>query len=166
MRNDKVKVAEIIKTIQMKKTVMMAVLLAGLTATAQKGERAHRDAMKDLTPEQVATLQTKKMTLALDLTEVQQQQIKAIQLENAEMRKAKMEERKAQKEEREAKKPTSEERYAMANARLDHQIAQKAEMKKILSEEQYTQWQRMQHRKGRHGYNRHGKDRNRSGKRK
>lgn len=145
---------------------MMILLLAGFTATAQKGERTHRDAMKDLTPEQVATLRTKKMTLALDLTEAQQKQIKVIQLENAEMHKAKMEERKASKEDGEAKKPTSEERYAMANARLDHQIAQKAEMKKILSEEQYTQWQQMQHRKGRHRNGKNGKSRDRHGKKK
>lgn len=142
---------------------MMVVFLVGLTATAQQGKRTHRDAMKDLTPEQVATLKTKKMTLALDLTKAQQKQVKVIQLENAERRKAQMEERKAQREEGEVKKPTSEERYAMANARLDHQIAQKAEMKKILSEEQYAQWQTMQQHKSQR---RDGKGRDRHGKRK
>jgi hypothetical protein len=121
--------------------------------------------MKDLTPEQMATLQTKKMTLALDLTEAQQAQVKALHLENAKMRKTKMEERKAQKEEGEAKKPTSEERYAMTNARLDHQIAQKAELKSILSDEQYAQWEKMDHRKGKHRKGNSGKDHGSKGKR-
>jgi hypothetical protein len=38
----------------------------------------------------------------------------------------------------------------MQNERLDRMIAHKAEMKKILSEEQYTRWERMAHQKGKH----------------
>jgi len=124
-------------------------------AQREHHEGGHR--MNDMTPEQMATLKTKKMTLALDLTEAQQTKIKALQLEDAKMRKTKMEEHRAQKEAGEAKKPTSEERYAMTNAHLDHQIAQKAEMKKILSDEQYSKWEKMQHRRGRHGMERRGK---------
>lgn len=145
---------------------MMVMFLAGLTASAQKGEGTHRESMRDLTPEQIATLQTKKMTLVLDLTAEQQTQIKAIQLENAELRKAKMEERNAQKKEGKTKEFTAEERYDLANARLDHQIAQKARMKEILSEAQYEQWQRIENHKGMHRHAKHGKNRNRQGKRK
>lgn len=135
----------------MKKVIVLLLCMVGLTAMAQKGENGYRGGKKDLTPEQMATLQTKKMTLALDLTQEQQTTIQAMNLEKAKMRKAKMETRKAAKERVEAKKPTAEERYAMQNKRLDQMIAHKAEMKNILSEEQYERWEKMAHRKGIHG---------------
>lgn len=145
---------EKIKTkIIMKKIAIVLMLLVGVTAIAQRGERGSREGKKDLTAEQVATLKTKKATLALDLTEAQQGQMKTLFLENAKMQKTKMTERKAQKEKGETKKRTSEERYALANERLDHQIAQKAKLKSILSDEQYTKWEKTQRRrsKGRKG---------------
>ncbi len=134
----------------MKKIVIVLMLLVGVTSIAQKGERGNRERMNDLTPNQVATLQTKKATLDLDLSESQQGQMKSVLLENAKMRKTKMDARKEQKESGETKKPTSEERYATANERLDHQIAQKAKMKNILSDEQFAKWEKMNHRKGNH----------------
>jgi len=144
----------------MKKVIIAVILLVGFTSMAQKGERGARDGrggMQDLSSEQMATLETKKMALALDLTQKQQEQIKSLQLEKAKRRKTKMEARKAQKEAGEAKKPTSEERYEMINDRLDHQIAQKAEMKKILSEEQYNKWDQHQQRKNKHHNGKHHK---------
>lgn len=129
----------------MKKLILLVVLMAGITAIAQKPERerGHRGDMGNMTPEQMATLQTKQMTLALDLTDAQQKQIQSLNLENATARSAKREEMKAKKESGEAKKMTSEERYAMQTARLDHQIAQKEKMKKILNTEQYEKWEAM-----------------------
>jgi len=124
--------------------------MVGLTAMAQRSENRHRGEMKNLTPEQTATLQTKKMTLALDLSQEQQTKIQALNLEKAKDRKAKWEARKAAKESDDATKPTADERYAMQNARLDQMIAQKAEMKNILSADQYDKWQKMAHRKGKH----------------
>lgn len=131
----------------MKKTIIALVLLIGFTAAAQKGkEKSKKDKM---TIEQRVALQTKKMTLALDLTEAQQQQVSALHLKNAKLGKVKMEERKAKKERDENKKPSADERYAMQMERLDHKIAQKAAMKKILSKEQLIKWQKMaSHRKG------------------
>ncbi|MGB5497437.1 MAG: hypothetical protein WBM77_00750, partial [Maribacter sp.] len=82
----------------MKKVIVLVALMAGFTAMAQKGERGHKGDYKNMSVEQMATLQTKKMTLDLDLTEVQQSKIQALNLENAKKRKAKMEERKALKE--------------------------------------------------------------------
>ncbi|SDM64748.1 DUF4890 domain-containing protein [Kriegella aquimaris] len=146
----------------MKNVALVVLLLVGMTAMAQKGKGNHRGAMKDLTPEQVATLQTKQMTLALDLSQAQQSKIQAVNLENAELRKTKMEERKAAKKEGDAKRPTSEERYAMKSEMLDHQIAQKAEMKKILSEDQFEKWTKMKHSKRNH--HRGDKDRQRARK--
>ncbi|MEP3209307.1 MAG: hypothetical protein ABJN95_08965 [Maribacter sp.] len=135
----------------MRKVVIAMMLLVGVTTLAQRGERNNRGGMKDLSPEQMATLQTKKATLALDLTEAQQAQMKALFIENAKIRKAKMEEKQARKEREDATKPTSEERYAMANRRLDLQIAQKEKIKQILSEEQMEKWEKIQHRRGKHG---------------
>ncbi|WP_411032389.1 hypothetical protein [Spongiimicrobium sp. 3-5] len=134
----------------MKKVVLVVMLCVGVTALAQKekGREHHRNAFKDMSPEQVATLHTKKMTLALDLNETQQQQIQQLNLENAISRKAKIEERKALKEKNENQKPTTDERFEMLNLRLDDKIAHQQKVKQILSEKQYDQWKRMQHKKG------------------
>ncbi|MCK0148001.1 hypothetical protein MWU78_20310 [Arenibacter sp. F26102] len=143
----------------MKKLIVLVVLMAGITTMAQKPERERgsRGDMKDMTPEQIATLQTKRMTLALDLTDAQQKQIQSINLDNAKNRAEKMQEMKAKRESGEAKKLTSEERYAMKTAMLDRQIAQKEKMKKILNNEQYEKWEKMKgegHRRGK-GMQRH-----------
>ncbi|WP_405413003.1 hypothetical protein [Maribacter sp. Asnod1-A12] len=129
----------------MKKLIMAILVMAGISATAQDHNmKGKRDSMKDFTPEQVATLQTKKMTLALDLDESQQSKIKTILTEDAAARKAKMEERKSNKED--GKKVLSaDEKYAMQNERLDHQIARKEQMKSILNTDQYEKWVKMDH---------------------
>ncbi|MEO0573269.1 MAG: hypothetical protein AAF039_16295 [Bacteroidota bacterium] len=128
------------------KMLVASALLIGAMASAQReGYGAQRGALhQDLTAEQLATLKTKKMTLALDLNEKQQEAIFEFNVANAEFRKEKMEERKAQKERGERSRPTSEERYSMANAQLDRMIAQQKELKKILNDEQFDQWKKMQ----------------------
>lgn len=136
----------------MKKLVIIALAFFALQATAQERKRGQHgkeraQKMMNLSAEEAATLQTKKMTLFLDLNESQQAKIHKINLENATKRKAMMEARKAKKESGNAKKPSKEERLAMANARLDHQIAMKAKMKDILNEEQYAKWEKAQARK-------------------
>lgn len=141
----------------MKKLLIIAVALLALQVTAQeqkkekgnKGERAQK--MMNLSAEEIATLQTKKMTLRLDLNESQQAEIMEINLENATTRKAMMAERKAKKESGEAKRPTQEERLKMENARLDHKIAIKAKMKTILNEAQYVKWEEGQMQKAEKG---------------
>lgn len=133
----------------MKKVLILALAMFALQATAQqpnkkgnKGERVNK--MMNLSAEEIATLQTKKMTLFLDLNESQQAKIQKINLENATKRKAMMAERKARKESGEAKRPTEEERLKMANAKLDHKIAMKAKMKDILNDKQYAKWEKAQ----------------------
>ncbi|WP_092580789.1 DUF4890 domain-containing protein [Hyunsoonleella jejuensis] len=125
----------------MKKLIMVVLAICTIQVVAAQGPNQNRKAMANLEPEEIATLQTKKMTLHLDLTDAQQQDIYKINLENAKLRKAHMAERKARKENSEASKPTKEERLAMANKMLDHKIEVKAKMKKILNEEQYTKWE-------------------------
>jgi len=133
----------------MKKIVIILIALVTLQVMAQERKREFRDeargermeAMKDLTPEEMATLKTKRMTLHLDLTADQQKKIQALNLEQAEIRKTKMEEHRAMKEKGEMKELTKEDRFKMMNERLDHQIAIKQEMKTILNEEQYKKWE-------------------------
>lgn len=120
---------------------MVALAICTIQITAAQGPNKNRKAMANLEPEEIATLQTKKMTLRLDLTDAQQDDIYKINLENAKLRKAHMAERKARKESGEATKPSKEERLARANKMLDHKIAMKAKMKNILNEEQYAKWE-------------------------
>ncbi|QHI36766.1 hypothetical protein IMCC3317_21360 [Kordia antarctica] len=117
----------------------------------EKGKKS----MKDFTPEQMAQLQTKKLTLALDLSQNQQQRVLALNTTAAKVRKQKMEAHKAKMEKKE--KPTAEEKYAMANERLDAKIAHKQQMKQILSKEQYEKWEKMHARKGKGKKKRKGK---------
>ena len=133
----------------MKKIVIILFALVAIQITAQEkkrdqqrdGQRAQMEAMKDLSPEEIATLQTKKMTLHLDLNEAQQKKVETLFLEEAKLRKAKMEERKAMKEGAERKTITKEDKFKMMNARLDHQIEMKQKMKSILNDEQFEKWE-------------------------
>ncbi|MBD1263087.1 DUF4890 domain-containing protein [Maribacter polysiphoniae] len=125
----------------MKKVIVLIALIVGTTAMAQQRKDGKRNSMKDMTAEQMATLQTKKMTLDLDLTDAQQTKILALNLENAKKRKAKMEERQAMRNSGDRPKLTSEEKYAMQAERLDAAIAHKAALKKILNDDQYAKWE-------------------------
>jgi protein CpxP len=141
----------------MKRLLVIAIALISIQGIAQearkerpnKQERSQK--MNDLTPEEAATLQTKKMVLHLDLNEKQQKDIYQLNVENASQRKAMMETRKANKESGSMEKPSKEERLKMMNTKLDHQIAMKAKMKTILNAEQYSKWEetqeKMAHRK-------------------
>ena len=123
----------------MKKLIVLAIAICAVQITTAQGPRNGNKAMQNLSAEEMATLQTKKMTLALDLTASQQDDIYQINLENAKMRKVRMEERKAKRESGENMKPSEKERVEMANKMLDHKIAMKA--KKILNAEKYNKWE-------------------------
>ncbi len=127
----------------MKNVLLIALMLCSIAITAQdsKGDRTEsrkemRQKMKDLTPEQVASLKTKKMTLQLDLTETQQAKVEELQLEIAKKRKEHFENRKDRKE------LTSDELFEKRSEMLDGKIALKAKMKSILTEEQYQKWEK------------------------
>lgn len=141
----------------MKKLVLIAIALVTINATAQEhrkelrskehkmeNERGDRKEMlKDLTPEEVATLQTKKMTLHLDLTSAQQTKIQALNLEQAKLRKEKMEAREKMIENKDSR-PSKEDRFKMMNEKLDNQIAVKQKLKSILTTEQFEKWEQTQ----------------------
>ncbi|NMH89746.1 hypothetical protein [Flavivirga algicola] len=134
----------------MRKLTVIVIALISIQAIAQterrdRPERAQK--MNNLSAEEMATLKTKKMTLFLDLNESQQIEVQKINLENATLRKKMMEERKARRANGTSQRPTKEERLKMENARLDHKIAMKAKMKKILDKDQYARWEKAQLRK-------------------
>ena len=132
----------------MKKLILTLTLLTGVLLTAQEMRpRKHHHKQDDLTVEQRATLQTKRLALALDLTENQQKQVQKLKLEQEELRQSKRAEMKAKREANDEKGISKEERYKHELERLDHMISFKAEMKSILNQSQYEKWERMQHHK-------------------
>jgi periplasmic protein CpxP/Spy len=144
----------------MKKLVLIVMALVAMQVTAQEQRREHKQRdkqersqrFKDFTPEQIAELQTKKMALRLDLTEAQQRDIKKIHLANAKERQAKREEQKLKREKNNGEKLSKEERYDIMNERLDKQISNKKEMKRILSKEQFEKFERNLNLKQRKGH--------------
>ena len=135
----------------MKYILKILVLLFSLSVFAQQpprgmdSERGKRpnnrmQAMKTLTPEQEATLWTKKMTLELDLNQNQQDQMYALILEKTKKIKLRMENK---PEER----PSKEEVYNMHISRLDEAIAMKESLKKILNDYQFAQWELIKNKK-------------------
>ena len=72
----------------MKKVLLTAALLIGMLGYSQRGQHfdSEQRGMKDMSPEQIAILKTKKMTLALDLSAAQQKEIQELNLENANQR--------------------------------------------------------------------------------
>ncbi|AOW21687.1 hypothetical protein [Urechidicola croceus] len=118
----------------MKKLAFVLVVLFAINTQAQQRmDRQQR--VKDLTPEQFATLQTKKMTLDLDLSEDQQKKVQKLNQEIAENLKKARENR--------DEDLTQDERFEIKNKMLDKQIAHQKEMKKILNEEQFEKWQKI-----------------------
>ncbi len=144
----------------MKNWIFTGLLLLGLSLSAQRGPRyhnAHSDAPK-LTTEQIATLQSKKLTLALDLSESQESRIRELLEERIASKREQFQQR------REGADSTGMRRqrpnFDSLDERLDNQIAFQRELQEILSEEQYQQWKEMrQHRKKpqRHPRRMHGK---------
>jgi len=127
----------------MKNLLIVAFIVTAMSLNAQPLEKNKE--RPNFTPDQIAELQTKKMTLHLELTEKQQQQVLEINKRNAIERKQKMEERKSIGEK--GKKLSSEELFERKNARLDTQITHQSEMKEILNEEQFETWKKTSARK-------------------
>ncbi|NDI98393.1 hypothetical protein GWA97_04845 [Flavobacterium sp. LaA7.5] len=122
----------------MKTWILATVMMIGLSAMAQPGDRNR----ERLTPEQRVELQVKKMTLELDLNDKQQQEVKQLLTKKSKEREEAIAQHKAKKEKGE--KLTADERYAMQSNRLDEQIEMKGEMKKILTPEQYEKFEAKQ----------------------
>ena len=109
---------------------------------SERGKRPNNrmQSMKALTPEQEATLWTKKMTLELDLNQNQQDQMYALILGKTKKIKLRMENKPKER-------PSKEEIYNMHISRLDEAIAMKESLKKILNDDQFAHWELMKNKK-------------------
>lgn len=131
----------------MKKVLIAVALIVGMASNAQEKMEGRRNARENqLTKEQRQELHLKKMTLDLDLSTAQQKEIQVVLNEQSNKREAALANRK-EKQAENAKKLTTDERFAIKNQMLDNQIAMKARMKKILSNEQFKKWETMKENK-------------------
>ncbi len=120
----------------MKKLLTLAIICISTFAFAQD----RKSGTSDFSQDQRTELQTKKMVLALDLTDAQYQKIVTLK---------KSQKNKLQKLDKEAyQNLTADEKFERKNDMLDAQISYQREMKKILSDSQYDQWKKMRHKKG------------------
>lgn len=127
----------------MKRLLGILIFCATLTAVAQPGHRGNerqqqRRQFEDLTAEQIADLQTKRMTIALDLSTSQQKKVYDLQLGQAEKMKSKQVEFEAKR--KAGQRPEDmdpSERYQKESERLDNEIAYQQSMRQILNEQQY-----------------------------
>jgi len=136
----------------MKKLVMILIAFATLQLSAQEQKREMRkertESKMDYSPEEIAQLKAKKMTLKLDLNDKQQREVSSIFLEEAKFRTAK---KSGMSKDKAEQSMSNEERLKMKNERLDRQIAMKKKMKTILSAEQYEKWEKMGAKRGHKG---------------
>ena len=132
----------------MKKIASILILVFAFTLTAE-AQKKKKEQKTKLTVEHRSNLAVKKMTLALDLSEKQQNQIKPLISAQIASKKAGMQKK---KENRVAKtKPSSDEIYAMKSKLLDNQITFKNKMKNILNKEQFEKFEKMKKGKKRKG---------------
>lgn len=145
----------------MKKVLVIVVLFVGCSAMAQKKRPHHprKQLLESLDAEQIATLRTKKMTLALDLNQEQFEEVLQLNIAEVAFHKEKRETRKAAKDD--AKPSSAVDRFNMANARLDRQIAMQQQLKDILTNDQYALWKELKLQRHTHGKKRFNAQRNR-----
>mgnify|MGYP001000622088 FL=1 len=93
---------------------------------------------KRLTTEQLTTLKVKKMTLELELSEIQQNKLTPVIKELISERSAQLDKKRELKND--VKKNNPNERYQMANKILDRKIMFQKEMRTILNEEQFKKF--------------------------
>lgn len=124
----------------MKKLLVLSLLFIVSFNSFSQNRKQLGNKLKSFSAEQIATLQTKKMTLSLDLNLKQQNEIFNVCLEEVKFKKTKrgeINERKNNSKEG----LSSEEIFDMMNEKLDHQIALNNKMKTILNKDQFLVWQ-------------------------
>ena len=128
----------------MKSSLKIFIFLFSISLVAQQPNRGmkpergkqpnHRmQGIKKLNPEQAAKLWAKKMTLDLDLNQIQEDQMYALILEKTNKMKERMENKPKER-------PSKNEIYQIELDKLNEEIAMKKRVKNILSEKQYVLW--------------------------
>lgn len=120
----------------MKKLIVVALMVIGLTTYAQDKRGGER---KEMSPEQRTEMTVKKMTKELDLNQTQQKQIKELLDSQKDERAEMIEKRKEIRET--AEKATKEQREEMKAKMTAKKEALKSKMKTILTDEQYKKWE-------------------------
>lgn len=127
----------------MKKLIVTAVLLIGLSVFAQeRGRHSVKEKLEQMTPQQKNELRLKKLTLDLSLNNSQQKEMGKIVAEMETKRESLKNERSAKKEA--GTNLTKDELFAMKSKVLDEKIATKERVKKILNATQFEKWEKMQ----------------------
>lgn len=132
----------------MKKTASILLLVFAITFTTQ-AQQNRRNKRPNFSIEQSTELAIKRITLALDLSSKQQNEIKPLLMVQAENRKAAMKKRKAARDE--DKKPSSDEIFAKKSQQLQARIEFKNKMKDILNAEQFEKFVKMSENRKRKG---------------
>lgn len=116
----------------MKKIIVAALLVVGLTAFAQEKE-GRRTGKEKLTTEQKVDFQVQKLTKDLDLNDTQAKNVKVLVTKEVEKREARKSE---------IKELQTNKRQEIKAQREVDQAALSADMKKILNAEQYAKWEK------------------------
>ncbi len=121
----------------MKKLILVFLLSTSLVAIGQNEKRKMKFD-EEFTPEQQAILKTKKMALALDLNESQQNEVlKLTKKWSQEKASTKAAYKSLNKEEMSA-----DQKFEMMNKALDTKLAHQVEIKNILNKDQYELWRK------------------------
>tara|TARA_B100000963_G_C22294202_1_gene522766 strand:+ start:54 stop:491 length:438 start_codon:yes stop_codon:yes gene_type:complete len=129
----------------MKNTIGILILVIAFSFTTQAQKKHNGKQKGDFTLQQKVTLSVKKMTLELDLTEMQQlaltpiltQQFNDIRTQRKKIRKAR----------EEMNNMDANKKYELANQLLDKRIAFRKKMKSVLNKEQFEKFTEL-HKKG------------------
>ena len=127
----------------MKNGLLVLVMMISVGIMAQHPNRQKRDDFRerhhqksDFSPQQMAELKSKQMTLHLDLNDKQQKAVKKLVLSQAEMRQELIDQNK------EGEKLSLDEMFEIKSKLLDEKIKAKNEMRSILTEEQFQKWEK------------------------
>ena len=112
-------------------SILVFIFVFAFTIQAQK-KRGYK---QQLTINQQTSLKVKQMTLVLDLSDKQQQQVTPLLRAAIAFRQAAMKKRKEARKQK--KRPSSDEIYAIKSQVLDNKISMKRSMKDILNETQF-----------------------------
>lgn len=123
----------------MKKLFVIAILALSISGIAQEKRDRKKTERPELSKSQKNELQVKRLTLELDLTSQQQKEIAEIITKNQEKRIAvngQLKQKRADK-----RQLSADERFIITSQMLDQRIAHKAQMRKVLNKEQYSNWE-------------------------
>lgn len=123
----------------MKNIASILVLIFVFTFTIQAQKK--KGYKPQLTINQQTSLKVKQMTLALDLSDKQQQQLTPLLRAEITFRQAAIEKRKEARKQK--KRPSSDEIYAIKIQELDNKISMKRSMKNILNKTQFETFKKM-----------------------